>query len=197
MVSNKDLQDYESFREKNDSALNAFLKKTSPEAIIGLIGLVIVGYYFISKTDINPYVAYGGIILLFALIIWRMGKAKELTEIPLETIRILAVNVIERSVGFVYPRGTTVQPGKYAKMVYDGDWATFYKAWKWEVGVMLHFTNGLQKEIRVLMNPYTGFCIGVHPADSGYTGLEPASRDRKIIIPTNEFQIKNNEQKKQ
>lgn len=195
MPSNRDLEEYEQFQARNNS-FKSFFSRTSPEALIGLFGLIIIGFYGISKTNVNPYVIFGSIILLVGFIIFRMNRATAETEIPLPTIRLLAVSVVERSVGFVYEKGTIVQPGQYARMVEEGEYGTPYHAWKWEVGVIIIFPSGLQKEVRVTMNPFTGFCKAITPAASGFTGLEPANRDRKIIIPTNEFMIKDKEMKK-
>lgn len=187
MVSNRDLNEYDEFISKKENPLRLFWRKTSPEVLIGVVGLFIVGYYYVSKINVNPYVVLVGIIAVIIFMINQMNKAKEKEPLPLQTIRILAVSVMERSIGFVYPRGTLVNPGEHARMLWEGEFGNYFHEWKWEVGIILTLPNGLKKEKRLMMNPYTGFCNGVVPAYSGYTGLE--EKDVKIVIPTNEFNL--------
>lgn len=187
MYSNRDYEQYQEFRKQRDNPLSYFFKKTSPEVIIALIGLAIIGYYFTQKADINPYFILGCIVAIVAIIIYQLNKTKEGGPIDLPTARLIAVAYVERSVSFVYERGTQVIPGEFARMQYQGEFGGLFKEWKWEIGVKIIKASGLKSEVRVVLDPFSGFCTAILPAYSGFTGME--ARDLKVLIPTNEFNV--------
>lgn len=185
MASNRDLEEVNDWQSRKNNPFFIFLKQTSPAVILSLILLFLLGWYMVQKSKVNSYVALAVFVVLI-LIMMFMKRKEEKEPLPLSHVRILAVNFVERSVGFVYPSGTRVEPHPYARMRQEGHWGDKFEPFKWEVGVKVIYPDLLEKVVLILMDPYTGFIEGAIAQPGGYTG--ELAKDIKVMVPNYSLQ---------
>lgn len=194
MIPNRDYEELQLRESARNSPFVNFLKASGPAVILAFVLLILLGWYVISRSKVNPYFVLGLIFLLIIIMILRRGK-KEKEIIPLNQICMMALAVMERRIGFIYPVGTRIYPGPFAKMRWEGiGWGELMRPWKWEVGMRIIFRDGLEKEVLILMDPYEGICTGVIDKPAGYTG--ELAKDYKVLVPQPIIQDSNSQTKK-
>jgi hypothetical protein len=150
--------------------------------MLGFGALFILGWYMMSKTDVNKTYIFAVIGIFLLVIILRTNKAIDKQPIPENIIKIIGANLMRRKVGVEsnFPTGTIVTPTGYCKMRFEGEWGQPFKPWKWEVGFKVIQPTGLKKTVLVLFHPYEGYITGIEAKPAGYGG---ELGDLKVLIP--------------
>lgn len=178
----KDIEDYKDWDRSRNSFWTNLQKSITPIAIIGFLALVLVGAYLVSQQKVNPNYVYFTIAGVIILIIMKADRSKDKQPIPENIIKVIGYAQMKRKIGGPeYPTGTLINPTPYCQMVYEGEWGTPFRPFKWEVGFKVIYPNGLKQTHLVKFHPYDGYITGIKKADAGYTGDE--SKDIKVIMP--------------
>ena len=180
----QDTDSYSDWEKRRNSFWVNLQKSITPVAIVGFLALILVGAYLVTKKDINPNYVYLTIVGVVVLLIFKADRSKDKQPIPEHVIKIIGYAQMRRKIGGIeYPTGTLINPTPYCQMVYEGEWGTPFRPFKWEVGFKVIFPNGLKQTHLAKFHPFDGYITGIRKAPAGYTGDE--SKDLKIIMPMN------------
>jgi len=179
---NRDLEEYNSWEESQNSVWTNIRKSMTPIHLIGLVVLLMFSFYMLNQSGINKNLVFVAIGVVIFFIIWRGTGKKEKIPIPENVIKIISLRLMKRKVLNEYPYGTQIYSLPYCGLRYQGEWGGEFKPWKWEVGIKIITPPGLKKDLLVCLHPYDGYITKIMDMPSGYDGK--ASSDLKVLMPT-------------
>lgn len=184
MTNNRDLQDYEEFMKNQNSPFSQFKKNINAVQIIALVGAIYLAWYMLKSGGPNAKWYLIGLGVIILAIIFKPNKKPDLEPIPENVIKQLARIQIARKIGHdtEFPVGTTISMTPECNLRFQGEWGQPFAPWKWEVGFVAKFKDGLIKDYLAILHPYRGYLTGIKFMKYGYDGT--TSNDLKVLMPT-------------
>lgn len=183
-MNNRDLKDYEGFLENQNSWFSQFKRNLNVIQLIALVGALYLGWYMLKNGGPNGKWYLIGVGVIVLIIILRPGKKQELEPIPENVIKILAKIQLQRKIGHdtELPPGSEVRMKLEGAMQWQGEWGQPFAPWKWGVGFVVKYPDGLEKEYVCLLHPYKGYITAIKFMKYGYDGQD--LNDLKVLMPS-------------
>ena len=189
---NRDLQEYNEWSAKQNSALTNLKRNLGPFQIIGLVITFILAFRFLQDSGLDSFFVWFGLIALVFGVLWFFNKgSRSMNPIPENVAKAITLAVMKRKVSKEYPSGTHVITLPFCALRFTGAWGISWTPWRWEIGIRVFTPNGLKRDVLVCLHPYEGYVTRIMDMPSGYTGLE--SPDIKTLTPEVYEPIENKE----
>lgn len=181
MLNNRELQEYYEWEKEKNSFMTNFKKTLSPVTVIGFLALILVAYWMINNSKINPMYLFIPLGVIIIIVFFKADKVRDKQPIPDHIMEIIGTSLMRRKIGTVYPIGTIINPNGYGRIRWMGEWGQAFNAWKWEQGFNIIYPDGRRKTIKVIFEPFEGYITGKVGCPAGYNGEE--STDLKVLMP--------------
>lgn len=189
-MNSRDYNDLVRWEKNRNSAWTNFKKSMTPVTVFAFLALFILGYWMFTTSKVNPNVSMLVMGAVVVVILMRGSKKIEKEQIPENIAKGIVESLMRRKIGIEYPHGTQIFVMDVCSTRYEGEWGQPFRPWKWEVGVLVIYPDGLRRTKLVRLHPYDGYLTKITEESAGYSGQD--SKDLKVMMP---YQLTTKEEK--